>query len=52
MSTTERDDGGQPEKGVVTARLMDASVFGRQENRKLASHKHNILLLIFPAWLP
>lgn len=30
----------------------DASVFVRQENRKLASHKHNILLLIFPAWLP
>lgn len=39
-------------KGGVPARLMGATVFLRQENRKLASDKHNILLLIFPAWLP
>lgn len=32
--------------------LMDDSVFVRAEKRKLASDKHNILLLIFPAWLP
>lgn len=51
-STTERDGEGQPEKGDVTARLMGATVFVRQENRKLASDKHNILLWIFPAWLP
>lgn len=39
-------------RGRVTARLMDSSVFVRAENRKLASDKHNILLLIFPDWLP
>lgn len=47
------DGEAQPEKGGVAARLMAATVFLRQENRKLASDKHNILLLlIFPAWLP
>lgn len=44
--------GGSARKGGVTARLMGATVFIRQENRKVASDKHNILLLIFPAWLP
>lgn len=42
---------GWARRGRVTARLMDGSVFVRAENRKLASDKHNILLLIFPAWL-
>lgn len=42
---------GQPEEERVTARLMDGSVFVKAENRKVDSDKHNILLLIFPAWL-
>lgn len=43
---------GSARRGRQTARLMDGSVFVRTENRKPASDKHNILLLIFPAWLP
>lgn len=43
---------GPARRGRLTAHLMDGSVFVRAENRKLASDKHNILLLIFPAWLP
>lgn len=48
----EKGRGRPEEEGVTAARLMDGSVFVKAENRNLASDKHNILLLIFPAWLP
>lgn len=47
--STERESEGQPDERGATARLMDGSVFVKGPNRKPASDKHNILLLIFPA---